>query len=123
MVALPFSLLFVLPMIIYGKCLKEVEVEKGKACGIAGGIAEQAISSIRTLVSNVVEQRTLERFNQALEKSTALGIEQGFLKGVVFGTSGLVYAIWAFQAWAFWNDFDRTNVAMYQFMNDAYLLF
>ncbi|XP_073110149.1 putative multidrug resistance protein [Elaeis guineensis] len=98
-VTLPFTLLFIVPGVVYGKLLMEVAKEMGEAYGIAGGIAEQAISSIRTVVSYVGESRTLERFKQALERTTALGIKQGFIKGVVAGSMGMVYAVWAFQAW------------------------
>ncbi|KAG1331379.1 ABC transporter B family member 15 [Cocos nucifera] len=99
MVTLPFTLLFIVPGVVYGKLLMEVAKEMGEAYGIAGGTAEQAISSIRTVVSYVGESRTLERFKQALERTTALGIKQGFIKGVVAGSMGMVYAVWAFQAW------------------------
>ena len=77
----------------------KVGVDMTEAYGIAGGIAEQAISSIRTVVSYVGERRTLERFKQALERSTALGKKQGFIKGVVTGSMGMVYAVWSFDAW------------------------
>lgn len=77
----------------------KVSIEMRGAYGIAGGIAEQAISSIRTVVAYVGEKRTMERFNQALEKTTALGIKQGLMKGLVVGTMGIIYALWAYQAW------------------------
>lgn len=52
------------------------------AYGIAGSIAEQAISSIRTTYSYVGEHQTLHRFSCALKKSMKLGIKQGLTKGI-----------------------------------------
>jgi len=77
----------------------KVSEEITEAYGIAGGIAEQAVSSIRTVVSYVGEKQTIERFNGALEKTTALGIKQGLVKGVLIGSMGMIYVVWAFQAW------------------------
>ncbi|XP_077253087.1 putative multidrug resistance protein [Tasmannia lanceolata] len=67
--------------------------------GIAGGIAEQAVSSIRTVVSYVGESRMLERFSKALEPSMKLGIKIGILKGLAIGSFGMVFTIWSHQAW------------------------
>lgn len=69
------------------------------AYGNAGGIAEQAISSIRTVYSYVSEQQTLEKFSNELQKSMELGMKQGFTKGLMLGSMGIIYAAWAFQAW------------------------
>ncbi|XP_039124821.1 putative multidrug resistance protein isoform X2 [Dioscorea cayenensis subsp. rotundata] len=96
---LPFSLFFIVPGVVYGKVLMKLGVEIRKEYGIAGGIAEQAISSIRTVVSYVGEQRSLEKYKKALEKSTELGIKQGFIKGLVTGSMGMIYAVWSFQSW------------------------
>lgn len=96
---LPFSLFFIVPGVVYGKMLMKLGVEIRKEYGIAGGIAEQAISSIRTVVSYVGEQRSLEKYKKALEKSTELGIKQGFIKGLVTGSMGMIYAVWSFQSW------------------------
>ncbi|KAJ0989438.1 hypothetical protein J5N97_007794 [Dioscorea zingiberensis] len=96
---LPFSLLFIVPGVVYGKLLMKVAVEMRKEYGVAGGIAEQAVSSIRTVVSYVGEQRILEKYKKALQRSTELGIKQGFIKGLVIGSMGMIYAVWSFQSW------------------------
>ena len=67
------------------------------AYGIAGSIAEQAISSIRTTYSYVGEHQTLHRFSCALKKSMKLGIKQGLTRGLLIGSMGTIYAVWAFQ--------------------------
>lgn len=67
--------------------------------GVAGGIAEQAISSIRTIYAYVGEYQTLNKFSSALEKTMQLGMRQGLAKGLMMGSMGIIYVGWAFQAW------------------------
>ncbi|KAK8582901.1 hypothetical protein V6N13_069667 [Hibiscus sabdariffa] len=97
--ALPFALMFIIPGLGFGKALMNVGVEMKAAYGNAGGIAEQAISSIRTVYSYVAECQTLDKFSNALQKSMELGMKQGFTKGLLIGSMGMIYAAWAFQAW------------------------
>ena len=91
--------MFVIPAVGFGTVLKELGIKAKDAYGVAGGIAEQAISSIRTVYSYVGEHQTINRFSKALEKCTELGIKQGLIKGVLMGSMGMIYAAWAFQAW------------------------
>lgn len=67
---------------------------------VAGGIVEQCISSIRTVYSYVGECQTLDRFSHALQESMKLGIKQGFARGLMIGSMGMVFAAWAFESWA-----------------------
>ncbi|KAF6157536.1 hypothetical protein GIB67_004474 [Kingdonia uniflora] len=97
--ALPFSLMFVVPGICFGKRLMSLGAKIKGAYGLAGGIAEQAVSSIRTVFSFVGEHQTLERFSCELQRSMELGIKQGLTKGMLIGSMGTIYAVWAFQAW------------------------
>ncbi|TYJ49973.1 hypothetical protein E1A91_A01G171800v1 [Gossypium mustelinum] len=85
--ALPFALMFIIPGLRFGKALMSIGAEMKAAYGNAGAIAEQAISLIRTIYSN------------ALQKSMELRIKQGFTKGLLIGSMGIIYAAWAFQAW------------------------
>ncbi|XP_022775612.1 putative multidrug resistance protein [Durio zibethinus] len=97
--ALPFALMFVIPGLGFGKVLMNIGADMKVACGNAGGITEQAISSIRTVYSYVAEQLTLDKFSNALQKNMELGMKQGFTKGLLIGSMGMIYAVWAFQAW------------------------
>ncbi|XP_031285681.1 putative multidrug resistance protein [Pistacia vera] len=97
--ALPFSLLFIVPGVVFGTVLKKLGGKGKDAYDIAGGIAEQAISSIRTVYSYVGENQTLNRFSHALQERMELGIKQGFTKGLLMGSMGMIYAAWAFQSW------------------------
>ncbi|KAK3006342.1 hypothetical protein RJ639_017491 [Escallonia herrerae] len=95
----PFTLTFVFPGVVFGKLLMSLGSKMKNAYGVAGGIAEQAISSIRTVYSYVGERRTLERFSHELQQSTDLGIKQGFAKGLMIGSMGMIFATWAFISW------------------------
>ncbi|THG06666.1 hypothetical protein TEA_005289 [Camellia sinensis var. sinensis] len=97
--ALPFSLLFIIPGVGFGKVLMGLAMKMRDAYGISGGIAEQSISSIRTVYSYVGENQTLDRFSNSLQKCVDLGIKQGITKGLLIGSMGMVYAAWAFQVW------------------------
>lgn len=97
--AFPLTLFFIAPGIGFGKVLKGLGTKMKDAYGIAGSIAEQAVSSIRTTYSYVGEHQTLHRFSCALKKSMKLGIKQGLTKGLLIGSMGTIYAVWAFQAW------------------------
>uniref|UniRef100_A0A0R0F4C4 Multidrug resistance protein n=1 Tax=Glycine max TaxID=3847 RepID=A0A0R0F4C4_SOYBN len=97
--AFPFSIIMIMPAIIFGKTMKELGNKMKDAYGVAGSIAEQTISSIRTVYSYVGEKQTLEAFNSGLQKSMEIGIKLGQTKGVIIGSFGLLYATWAFQSW------------------------
>ena len=97
--ALPFSLMFIIPGVGFGKLMMNLGMKMKVAYGVAGEIAEQAISSVRTVYSYAGECQTLDRFSHALQKSMTLGIKLGFTKGLLIGSMGTIYAAWAFQAW------------------------
>ncbi|KAA8529665.1 hypothetical protein F0562_034235 [Nyssa sinensis] len=96
---LPLTLLFIVPGIGFGKLMMELGKKMKEAYGVAGGIAEQAISSIRTVYSFVGEHQTLDGFSQAHQKCTELGTKQGLAKGLMMGSMGMIYAVWSFQGW------------------------
>ncbi|KAF8390545.1 hypothetical protein HHK36_025072 [Tetracentron sinense] len=98
-VAIPAHFMLIIPGIIYGKLFAGVGNQIQDSYAVAGGIAEQALSSIRTVFSYVGEHHTVERFSAALKPSLELGIKQGLMKGLAIGSIGLSYAVWAFQAW------------------------
>lgn len=97
--AIPLSVMFIVPALIFGKMMLDVTLKMIESYGVAGGIAEQAISSIRTVYSYVGENHTLNIFSSALQKTMELGIKQGFAKGLMLGSMGVIYISWGFQAW------------------------
>ncbi|KAL9678380.1 hypothetical protein QQ045_016224 [Rhodiola kirilowii] len=97
--SLPVCLLFIIPVVGFGKLLMGLGEQIKDAYDTAGGIAEQATSSIRTVYSYVGEIHTLEKFSLSLQKASELGIRQGMMKGLLIGSIGMVFVAWAFQAW------------------------
>ncbi|XP_057968888.1 putative ABC transporter B family member 8 isoform X2 [Malania oleifera] len=99
LVALPTTLLLVVPGIVYGKYLLHLSKRSFKEYGKANGIVEQALSSIKTVYSFTAETRIIERYSSILDRTTKLGIKAGIAKGIAVGCTGLSFAIWAFFAW------------------------
>ncbi|XP_051133578.1 putative multidrug resistance protein [Andrographis paniculata] len=97
--AIPFTLMFIIPGLGFGKMMMDVAIKTIASYAVAGGIAEQAISSIRTVYSYVAENRTLENFSNALQNTMELGIKQGMARGLMMGSMGVIYISWGFQAW------------------------
>ncbi|GAA0138414.1 ATP-binding cassette [Lithospermum erythrorhizon] len=97
--ALPFTVMFILPGLGFGKHMMDIGAKMMESYGVAGGLAEQAISSIRTVYSYAAEIQTLEKFSQALQKTMELGIKMGLARGLMMGCMGVIYISWAFQGW------------------------
>ncbi|XP_077222482.1 putative multidrug resistance protein [Tasmannia lanceolata] len=98
-VAFPFVVLLIIPGLIYGRMLMGLARKIRDEYNKAGMIAEQAISSIRTVYSFVGESKTISEFSSALQGSVKLGIKQGLAKGLAIGSNGITFAIWSFMAW------------------------
>ncbi|KAI3779497.1 hypothetical protein L2E82_09218 [Cichorium intybus] len=97
--SLPFALMFVVPVLGIGVLLKGLGMKMQGVYNIGGGVAEQAISSIRTVYSYVGEQQTIHKFSHALQTSMELGIKQGLTKGLMIGSMGMIFVAWAFVSW------------------------
>ncbi|XP_061375234.1 ABC transporter B family member 19-like [Gastrolobium bilobum] len=66
----------------------------------AGKVAEQAISSIRTVFSFVAESQLATKYAELLQKSSPIGAKIGFAKGAGMGVIYLVtYSTWALAFW------------------------
>ncbi|KAF9689820.1 hypothetical protein SADUNF_Sadunf01G0132300 [Salix dunnii] len=66
----------------------------------AGGVAEQAISLIRTVFSFVAEDNLATKYGDLLMKSVPIGAKIGFAKGAGMGVIYLVtYSTWALAFW------------------------
>nr|KYP41344.1 ABC transporter B family member 15 [Cajanus cajan] len=98
-VGFPFVVLLLIPGLIYGKTMMGLARKIREECNKAGTIAEQAISSIRTVYSFVGESKTIEAFSDALQGSVKLGLRQGLAKGLAIGCNGIVFAIWSFMCY------------------------
>ncbi|XP_027337796.1 ABC transporter B family member 19-like [Abrus precatorius] len=81
---------------LYGGLAAKEEASYRKA----GSIAEQAISSIRTVFSFVAESQLAEKYSELLQKSVPIGAKLGFAKGIGMGVIYLVtYSTWALAFW------------------------
>lgn len=97
--SIPFVIAFIIPVLAFGKVMADLGVRSKDAYGVAGNIAEQAISNVRTVYSYVAEKTTVEKYSQTLQESMNLGIKQGLMKGYMIGSMGMMFATWAFQSW------------------------
>jgi ATP-binding cassette subfamily B (MDR/TAP) protein 1 len=96
---LPFLPFLLLPGLMYGRALLSLAIQIQVAYGKAGVLAEQAISSVRTVYSFVGEKRTLDTFSEFLESTVKLGKKQGLAKGLAIGLTAQTFLIWAFVCW------------------------
>ncbi|CAN0857282.1 ABC transporter B family member 15 [Linum grandiflorum] len=94
-VGTPFIVILVIPGIMYGRTLMVLARKMREEYNKAGNIAEQAISSVRTVYAFVAEDKTTAAYSAALELSVKLGLKQGLAKGLAVGSNGVVYAIWS----------------------------
>ncbi|RCV06779.1 hypothetical protein SETIT_1G191000v2 [Setaria italica] len=99
LVALPSVLLLVVPGIVYGRILVGIARRIREQYARPGAIAEQAVSSARTVYSFAAERSTVARFAAALEESMRLGLKQGLAKGLAIGSNAVTFAISAFTLW------------------------
>ncbi|PON99856.1 ABC transporter type 1, transmembrane domain containing protein [Trema orientale] len=95
-VALPFAMLVIVPTWLCGRSLMGLSRKIRSEYNRAGTIAEQGISSIRTVYAFVGEKKTVAEYSKALNVSAKLGLRQGLVKGLAIGSNGIVFAIWAF---------------------------
>lgn len=66
----------------------------------AGTVAEQAISSIRTVFSFVAEDHLADKYSDLISKLVPFGAKIGFAKGAGVGVIYLVtYSTWALAFW------------------------
>ncbi|KAA3464350.1 ABC transporter B family member 15-like isoform X1 [Gossypium australe] len=98
-VGLPFAIVLVIPGLMYGRGLIGIARKISEEYNKAGTIAEQAISSIRTVYSFVGESKTIAEFSAALQVSVKLGLRQGLAKGLAIGSNGIVFATWSFMSY------------------------
>lgn len=94
-VGVPFVLFLVVPGIFYGRTLMGIAKKIGVEYKKAGTIAEQAISSIRTVYAFVGENKTIDEFSTTLNGSMRLRLKQGLAKGLVIGSNSIIFAIMA----------------------------
>ncbi|XP_010425612.2 PREDICTED: ABC transporter B family member 15 [Camelina sativa] len=84
---------------MYGRALISISTKIREEYNEAGFVAEQAISSVRTVYAFSGERKTISKFSTALQGSVKLGIRQGLAKGITIGSNGITFAMWGFMSW------------------------
>ncbi|OQV12032.1 Multidrug resistance protein 1A [Hypsibius exemplaris] len=74
--------------------------KESKAYAKAGSIAEEALSSVRTVAALGAEARVVEKYTASLEEAKQTGIKKGLTVGIGMGTTWLV--IYCSYCLAFW---------------------
>jgi ATP-binding cassette subfamily B (MDR/TAP) protein 1 len=97
--ATPFIPLLLLPGWFYNRAVTSLSSRMQSSYNKAGAIAEESISSVRTVYSFVGETKVVKLFSSSLDETVRLGIKQGFAKGLSMGSVGINFAIWAFLGW------------------------
>ncbi|XP_062148336.1 putative ABC transporter B family member 8 [Alnus glutinosa] len=97
--AFPTLLVLIIPGMIYGKYLLYLSKKSYEEYNKSNTIIEQALSSIKTVLSFTAERIIVEKYSSILDRTTSLGIKQGIAKGLAVGSTGLSFAIWALLAW------------------------
>lgn len=69
---------------------KETTVKEQAAYAEAGGVAEEVISAIRTVVAFGGQEKECARYDKCLEKAKTSGIKKGFVSGLAMGTVMLI---------------------------------
>ncbi|KAH0457796.1 hypothetical protein IEQ34_013111 [Dendrobium chrysotoxum] len=99
LVIFPTGSLLIIPGLIVGRVMltlaRKILIEYNKA----GLIAEQAISSIRTVYAFRAERCTTYAFSTSLQSSLNMGLNQGLAKSLALGCSSITYLIWALIVW------------------------
>ncbi|KAL3685412.1 hypothetical protein R1sor_003434 [Riccia sorocarpa] len=99
LILVAFSPLLVVPGILYGRTLTTLARKMQATYLQAGSIAEQAISSIRTVYSFVGEERTKARYSKSLDRTVEIGKKMGLAKGLAIGLNGVNFGLWGFMSW------------------------
>nr|CAD7571680.1 unnamed protein product [Timema californicum] len=97
LVSLPITLLFVGITTRIASALSRKELE---VYGQAGSIAEEVLSSIRTVVAFGGESKEVDRYQVNLGAAKDNNIKRGFFTGLGFG--GLWFCIYSNYAFSFW---------------------
>lgn len=99
LVAFPTLVFLIIPGMIYGKYLLYLSKKSYEEYSKSNTIIEQALSSIKTVLSFTAERIIVEKYSSILDRTSSLGIKQGIAKGLAVGSTGLSFAIWALLAW------------------------
>ena len=97
---LPLASLLIVGGMLYGRTLIAIARKMHAEYNESSIIAEQAISSIKTVYSFVGEEKAIAKFSSSLVGTVKLGLKQGLAKGLsIGGNRSVIFALWAFMSW------------------------
>lgn len=97
--ALPLALFLVITGWFSGRSLMHLASKIRGEYSLGGSVAEQAISSIRTVYAFGGETTTVKEFSAALHGTTKLRLRQGLVKGFAVGSKDTAFAVWSAMAY------------------------
>ena len=74
--------------------------QEQKQYASAGAVAEEVLSSIRTVLAFGGEEKAVERYNQSLKKARTLGMKKGYALGISWGI--IFFLLFSTYTIAFW---------------------
>eukprot|EP00475_Leptophrys_vorax_P029376 TRINITY_DN4309_c0_g1_i1.p2 TRINITY_DN4309_c0_g1~~TRINITY_DN4309_c0_g1_i1.p2 ORF type:complete len:167 (+),score=44.95 TRINITY_DN4309_c0_g1_i1:499-999(+) len=83
-----------------GKFMATMAGVSAKACGQAGAVAEEALTSMRTLASFNAEKQELNRFDKKLQEALVAGGKRARATGALFGT--IMFVMFGSYSISFW---------------------
>lgn len=99
-IAWKFSIVFlaILPMMILSlilmiRIIKKYTVLEFKAYGEAGNVAQEVLSSIRTIISFGIQNKSSKSYETNLVEAEKMGIRKGLYKGIFEGFYRVYYKI------------------------------
>lgn len=99
LVLVAFLPALMIPGFLYVRALSDLARKMHVAYLKAATVAEQALSSIRTVYSFVGERRTLIAYSAAMDATVDVGLKMGLAKGLATGANGITFVVWAVMAW------------------------
>ncbi|XP_047508388.1 multidrug resistance protein homolog 49-like isoform X2 [Pieris napi] len=85
---------------VVAKIQSSLTTQELKAYSIAGVIAEEVLSSIRTVIAFGGEEKEISRYSQRLEPAKKMGVRKGIFSGI--GSGVMWFIIYATYALSFW---------------------
>ncbi|XP_045504578.1 multidrug resistance protein homolog 49-like isoform X2 [Colias croceus] len=85
---------------VVAKIQSSLTTQELKAYSVAGVIAEEVLSSIRTVVAFGGEEKEIERYSKRLHPTQSMGVRKGVFSGI--GSGVMWFIIYATYALSFW---------------------
>jgi ABC-type multidrug transport system fused ATPase/permease subunit len=84
--------LMILSLFLMIRIIKKYTIEEFKAYGKAGSVAQEILSSIRTVISFGIQKKAIDSYETNLQEAEITGIKKGLYKGIFEGLyMGLYY--------------------------------